>query len=146
GRVFAVAISPDGSMVASAGDDRIIRLWNSRTGELIRSLEGHTGRIHSVAFSRDGSRVISGGGYQDHSVRVWNLVTGLQSSVLNGHSGAVDDVVFSADGQHVFSAGFDHRILIWDLTNQAMIAELGKSNAAARGAGASKRSIQFNDY
>jgi hypothetical protein len=77
-------------------------------------------------------RIASGGGYQDHSIRLWNLVTGQQVSLLEGHSGKVDAVVFSAEGQFVISAGFDHRILIWDLTKQSMIAELGKADAAGR--------------
>jgi WD40 repeat protein len=54
-RLSSVAVSPDGRLVATAGNDAVVRLWNSETGHEVRSLRGHTSRsILAVAFSPDG--------------------------------------------------------------------------------------------
>jgi len=54
--VHGVCFSPDGTRLASAGDDKTVKLWDARTGEESRTLEGHTGKVHSVCFSPDGQR------------------------------------------------------------------------------------------
>jgi WD40 repeat protein len=54
--------------------DCLVRMWNSNTGELKRVLEGHPDAVECVAFSPDGTRVMSGS--RDTSVRVWNAATG----------------------------------------------------------------------
>jgi WD40 repeat protein len=56
-----VAFSPDGSLLASAGDDGTVRLWDPRTGRQQASLTGHTGHVCAVAFSPDGSLLASAG-------------------------------------------------------------------------------------
>ena len=51
---MTVAFSPDGISLASGSDDQTIKLWSANTGECLRTLEGHTGRVMSLAFSPDG--------------------------------------------------------------------------------------------
>ncbi|KAF8751911.1 hypothetical protein RHS01_08525 [Rhizoctonia solani] len=76
--VWDVSISPDGTMAASASEDRTIGLWNVQTGTLLAPLlQGHTGRVLSVAFSRDGKHVISGS--DDGTVRVWDIETAVKT-------------------------------------------------------------------
>jgi WD40 repeat protein len=60
GRVLSVAFSPDGSRLASGGDDRTIKLWDTASGQELRTLKGHTSHVRCVAFSPDGSRLASG--------------------------------------------------------------------------------------
>ena len=55
GTVYSVALSPDGSTLASGSYDHTIRLWDLHTGKLKRTLTGHTERIYSVAFNPDGN-------------------------------------------------------------------------------------------
>ena len=62
GPVHAVAFSPDGRHLASASDDRTVKVWAVWTGQEALTLKGHTGPVYSVAFSPDGRLLVSGGG------------------------------------------------------------------------------------
>jgi serine/threonine protein kinase/WD40 repeat protein len=68
---------------------------------------GHTAAIFSAAFSRDGSRIVSGG--MDRTVRVWNASTGEQLHCLEGHQDPVTAVAFSPDGRRVLSCSGSHQ-------------------------------------
>ena len=61
----------DGRWVASAGEDSAVKIWDSRTGKLVRNFRGHTSVVTSVAFSPDGQWLVSGS--RDHTVKVWDL-------------------------------------------------------------------------
>ncbi|MFC5723998.1 TIR domain-containing protein [Streptomyces gamaensis] len=73
GRLWTAAAHPHRPLLATAGDDRTVRLWNPLTGTEAGQLPGHTGRILALAFSPDGSLLASGGA--DGTVRLWNVPT-----------------------------------------------------------------------
>jgi WD40 repeat protein len=83
-RVWGVAWSPDGSMLASGSYDSTVIVWDADTGEQIRALVGHTTHVHGVAWSPDGTKLVSGAGWpygaeddpSDDRVIVWDVATG----------------------------------------------------------------------
>ncbi|KAK3942581.1 vegetative incompatibility protein HET-E-1 [Diplogelasinospora grovesii] len=110
--VSAVAFSPDGQTLASASDDRTVRLWDAATGTPRHTLEGHSDWVSDVAFSPDGQTLASASG--DHTVRLWDATTGMPRHTLEGYGGSVSAVAFSPDGQTLASASGDHTVRLWD--------------------------------
>lgn len=71
GKVWTASAHPRRPLLATAGDDRTVRLWDAHTGRELAALTGHTGRVLAVAFSPDGALLASGG--EDGTVRVWEV-------------------------------------------------------------------------
>ena len=101
--ITGVAISPDGTVVATASRDGTAKLWDARTGRLLHTLVGHHAGLTSVAFSPDGKDVVTAS--EDHDARLWNVKTGAPLQVLRWHFGTVTDAQFSPDGRWIVTAG-----------------------------------------
>ncbi|MBD1939202.1 WD40 repeat domain-containing protein [Microcoleus sp. FACHB-68] len=110
GKVYSVAISADGKVLASGSHNGTVKLWNLRTGELLRTLAGHSLPVHSVAISSDGKILASGS--SDQTVKLWNLQTGELLQTLTEHSEKVSSVAFSPDGQILVSCSSDMTIKV----------------------------------
>src|SRR5262249_46278288 len=86
------------------------RLWDARTGFLIRMLEGHHGSVMSVAFSPDDRRVLTLG--LDGTARIWD-VEGTALGSLQGHGGPIFAGQWDLDGRHVITTSMDGAIRSW---------------------------------
>ncbi|KAJ6543485.1 hypothetical protein B0H10DRAFT_2244444 [Mycena sp. CBHHK59/15] len=91
---------------------------------------GNGSRVMSVAFSQDGSRVVSGS--FDNTVRIWNATTGEVEAELNGHTDTVTSVAFSQDGSRAVSGSYDKTVRIWNATTDEVEAELKGHTDAVR--------------
>jgi WD40 repeat protein len=102
----------DGQTVVSRSADNSIRVWHVPTGQLTRTLEGHS-PLYAVAISPDGQTLVSNG--DEGTIQVWHLPTGQVSRILKGHSGMVNCVAISWDGQTLVSGTDEGTIQIWHL-------------------------------
>ncbi|KAK9849360.1 hypothetical protein MYU51_014667 [Penicillium brevicompactum] len=112
-RVNSMTFSPDGRLLASSSNDNIVRLWDTATGRLVQTFNGHSDWVLSVGFSPDGSQLASGS--MDRTIKLWNVTTGVLQQSLEGHSETVRSVVFSPDGQLLVSGSNDKTVCVWDL-------------------------------
>ncbi len=111
-KVNSIAASPNGRLIATGGDDGVVRVWNAVSGVLWRSLNGHTGSVEGVAFSADGSKVASAG--IDKRIRLWDVHDGRALGILNGHADIVTSVCFAPDGRTIASGSYDKSVILWD--------------------------------
>ena len=109
--LYGVAFSPDGQRLATAGYDRLIQLWEAKTGKLLNTLKGHNGAVYGIAFSPDGKVLASAGG--DSSVKLWNTTTGQRLDTFGQPTGEQFITAFTPDSRHVIAAGADKQIRMW---------------------------------
>jgi hypothetical protein len=117
-KVWSLAFSPDGRIIASAGADGNLKIWDLASGQAIRALPVHFSQGESVAFSPDGRLLASA---DDDEVVIWDTITWRESFILTGHTGRVTGLAFSPDGRQIVSASWDNTLRLWDLaTGQLM--------------------------
>ncbi|KAK3821649.1 MAG: quinon protein alcohol dehydrogenase-like superfamily [Benniella sp.] len=112
-KVMSVAFSPRDDLIASAGRDTTVRLWDMGTEECHRILIGHADCVWVVVFSPQGDQVASGG--EDGLVKIWDVGTGECLYTLAGHSKRVRSVIFSTKGDRIVSGSEDKTIRLWDV-------------------------------
>jgi WD40 repeat protein len=110
-----VAISPDGGTLASAGEDRVVKLWDLADGRVLHSLAVHTGAVWGLAFSPDGTLLASGS--RDGTIALWDVDTGTQVHLLRGHARSPSRIRFSPDGKTLAAGGEAGVVKLWDVAS-----------------------------
>ena len=130
-----IAFTADDQFLVSAGDDRLIRVWDINKGVTVRTLRGEidqkgAGRIFAMALSADNQWLAAGGqtapwtgsNYEDAAaIRLYNFPTGELVTRLKGHRKPVYALAFSPDNRYLLSGGADQSAIVWDIQQQTAV-------------------------
>ncbi len=121
-RLHAVAVSPDGRTVASAGEDWAVKVWDLPTGRVLHSLTAHTGAVHGLAFSPDGNRLASGS--RDGTIVLWDVARGTELRTLRGPARSPSRLRFSPDGRTLAAGGEGGVVKLWEVATGNEVTSL----------------------
>jgi hypothetical protein len=110
--VWAVKVSKDGKLAATAGYDGLVKLWDLPARTLKHDLKKHKGWVRSLDISPDGTKLASAG--EDGTVVLWNTADGKEIKTIAAHAGPVTAVGFSPDGATIATGGGDKLVKLWD--------------------------------
>ncbi len=136
-----VAMSPDGSLIATANWDRVVRVWNAKTREKIGELVGHGDQVNSIAFSADGKQILTAS--NDRSARLWDVGARKEIGQFQGHERFVNSARFSPDSRNVLTASDDKTARIWDTATYQEIGRLDAGEYDVLDAAYSQDGTQF---
>jgi len=120
-KVLAVALSPDGKVLASAdANGSPVRLWDTATGKELRSCAGHNGSVVALVFAPDGKTFASAG--TDGTVRVWETATGQEMRQMKASDGSATSVAFSSDGKLLAAAAGGRTVRVWEAATGQEVA------------------------
>ena len=102
------------SRIVTAAYDKTARIWSADSGELLKTLEGHSrGFFQSANFSPDGTRIVTTS--KDSTAKIWSADSGQLLQTLKGHANDVSSAAFSPDGTRIVTASghLDYTAKIW---------------------------------
>ncbi len=120
--IVGLSLSGDGKTLVSAGADGNIRFWNVATGQIERTLSGHTNALYKAVYSPNEKLIASSS--RDTTVRIWDAASGRELHQLNGYKCSVKSVAFSPNGRTLAAVGNDGMLKIWDVKTSKELKSL----------------------
>ncbi|KLU02048.1 High-affnity carbon uptake protein Hat/HatR [Rhodopirellula islandica] len=113
--VLCVRFSPDGKILATGGADQMIKLWDIESGSLIKTLEGHTHHVTSIAWNLNGRQLATASA--DASVKIWNIETGQATRTITGFKTEVTKLVYVGRENRIGVASGDSHFRVYRTDN-----------------------------
>ena len=126
--VVGLSLSRDGKTLLTAGGDGIIRVWDFASGQLQRTLTGHTNSVYIAEFSPNEKLIASSS--RDTTARIWDFASGREVHKLGGFHCAVKSVAFSPNGKTVAGVGNDGMLKLWDVKTGRELKSLVHSESS----------------
>ena len=120
--VIALALSPDGTQLVSAGFDGVLKVWNVEHQTEERAIKAFLDPVFALAFSADGKSFAAGGNNRD--LKTWNTTTWKEEELLRGHDSTIHCVAFSPDGRRLVSGAEDELALVWSARSRSLPTEM----------------------
>ena len=139
--VRSAEFNSSGTLVVTAGDDGVAKIWNVENGGLVATLSGHGANLYKAVFSPDGRKIATASA--DQTARIWDASSGEVVATLTGHTGGVTSLAFSPDSTRLattsaeYESGADQTARIWDVKTGALLVTIS-------GHGASVSSARFS--
>ncbi len=90
--IFDLALSADGKLLATAGGDKMVKIWDLETQKEQARLEGHAAQVLTVGFNTDATQLVTGGA--DQQLKLWDVKTKEQTGTLGRHSSAINAITW----------------------------------------------------
>jgi transcriptional regulator with XRE-family HTH domain len=120
-----LAFSPDGTRLATCIYGSVT-VWNAASGQALLTISNNGDEVWSIVFSRDGRRLVTGGG--SGMVKLWDASTGEELLTLSGHTDVITGLAFSPNGTRLATGSMDKIVRIWDVATGKVLITLSSNS------------------